>query len=69
MAIEKVYKFKGIPDLYSDMNGDFFYKGVPARKVYNNGSISVLCGKSKRGIIKLRKLAYLSSTEIKDLPF
>ena len=61
--------FKGIEDLYADMDGNFFYKGVPATKVYNNGTISVLCGKSKRGLIKLRRLAYKSSLEVIDLPF
>ena len=69
MATEEVYMFKGIPDLYADKDGNFFYKGAAAKKVYNNGTISVLCGKSKRGLIKLRKLAYKSSMEVSDLPF
>ncbi len=63
------YKFKGINDLYCDMSGTFFFKGEKAPKVFNNGSISVLCGKSKRGIIKLRKLSYLSEIEIIECPF
>src|SRR5438477_3596286 len=62
-----VYRLKGIPDLYADRDGNFFYKGSPAKKVYNNGStsltnhgtISVLCGKSKRGLIKLIPLDLL----------
>ncbi len=69
MATEEVYRFKGIEDLYADKEGNFFYKDKPARKVYNNGTISVLCGKSKKGLIKLRKLAYKSSVEALDLPF
>lgn len=69
MEIEIIYKFKGMPGLHADTNGNFFYKGKPARKVYNNGSISVMAGKSKRGIIKLRKLAYKSSIIKGPLPF
>lgn len=69
MATEHVHMFKGIPDLYADKEGNFFYKDAPARKVYNNGTISVLCGRSKKGLIKLRKLAYKSAIEVSDLPF
>ena len=69
MEKQVVYFFKGIPNLYSDVKGNFFYEGKPARKVYNNGSLSILCGKSKRGIIKLRTLAYKSFIIIDDLPF
>ena len=69
MEKEEVYKFKGIDDLYANMKGEFFYGGKPARKVYNNGTISVLCGKSKRGLKKLRKMAYKSYIEVADLPF
>ena len=47
-----VYFFKGIPNLYSDVKGNFFYEGKPARKVYNNGSLSILCGKTKHGLKK-----------------
>lgn len=69
MEVKEIFRFSGIPDLYCDMDGNFFYMGRPARIVYNNGSKSVLCGKSKRGIISLRKTAYRSTIEIKDLPF
>jgi hypothetical protein len=69
MPIQKVYLFRGVPDLYADMDGNFFYKDRPARKVYNSGSMAVLCGRSKRGIIKLRKLAYLGEVEVQNLPF
>ncbi len=70
MALKTIYKFKGINDLFADDKGNFFYKNKPARKVYNKGSIAVLCGQSKKGIIKLRKLAYKASIEIDDtLPF
>lgn len=63
------FKFKGIPELYANEKGEFFYKGKLARKIYNNGSIAVLCGRTKRGIIKLRKLAYKTTAEIDNLPF
>ena len=69
MAFQKVYLFKGVVDLYSDLQGNFFFKGRPAKKVYNNGSVAVLCGQSKRGIIKLRKLAFISEVEVQDIPF
>jgi hypothetical protein len=69
MEIEAIYKFKGIEGLHADSKGNFFYNGKPARKVYNNGSISVLIGKSKRGIIKLRTLAYKSTVIKEELPF
>ena len=68
---EEVYLFKGIPDLYADMKGNFFYKGAPARKVYNNGSMAVLCNRTKRGLKKLRTLAYRAAIEVEEvhLPF
>ena len=69
MATQIVYLFKDIPDLYADLNGNFFYKGKPTKKVYNNGSIAVLCGNTKRGIITLRKLAFKSTITIADCPF
>ncbi len=64
-----IYKFKGIDNLYADHKGDFFYNDRPIKKVYNNGSLSVLIGKSKRGIIKLRKLAYKTYKQKEILPF
>ncbi len=66
---ETVYKFKGINDIYCDLSGTFFFKDKPVKKVYNNGSIAILCGKSKLGIVKLRKLAYKSEIEIINCPF
>jgi len=69
MEIEEVYKFRGIPGLHADMKGNFFYNSSRIRKVYNNGSISVMIGKSKRGIIKLRTLAYKSTIIKEELPF
>lgn len=71
MKQQVVYLFKGIPNLYADLDGNFFYYGKPARKVYNNGSISVKCGTTKRGLIKLRTLAYKSTILVEDvnLPF
>jgi len=66
-----IYKFKGIDDLYADEKGNFYFKNKPARKVYNKGSIAVLCGRSKRGLIKLRKLAYKTVADLQedDCPF
>ena len=66
---EVVYKFKGLPDLHCDLTGCFFYKNKPIKKVYNNGSIAVLVGKSKRGVISLRKIAYKSKIEVDICPF
>ena len=69
MATISVYKFRGIEDLYADAKGNFFWQGRPARKVYNNGSIAIMCGRSKRGIISLRKRAYKASVTVDELPF
>ncbi len=69
MAKETVYKFKGIEHLHADLRGNFFYKGTPARKVYNNGSMAVLAGRTKYGIKKLRTLAYKAVIETEELPF
>jgi len=69
MEKEKVYKFKGIAGLYADSQGNFFYKDAPAKKIYNNGTLSVLCGRKKRGIKKLRSLAYVSFVTPLQLPF
>lgn len=66
MPYKTIYKFKGINDLYADEHGNFFFKNRPARKVYNKVSIAVLCGRSKKGIIKLRKLAYKISSFFND---
>ena len=60
MTKQKVYKFRGIENLYSDMNGNFFFNESPVPKVYNNGTLAVRIGKTKRGIKKLRTLAYIS---------
>jgi hypothetical protein len=71
MAKHTVYLFKGIPDLYADMKGNFFYKGRPAPKVYNNGSLAMKCHRTKRGLKKLRTLAYKATVEREEeiLPF
>ena len=69
MQKQKVYKFKGIPDLYADENGNFFFNEHPVPKVYNNGTMAVRVGKTKYGIKKLRTLAYVSSIVPFQLPF
>ena len=55
------YTFSGYKGLYADEKGQFYYKDKPVKKVYNNGSISVLVGTTKIGLIKLRKLAVKST--------
>jgi len=67
--MKKIFRFKGIEDLYCDTSGNFFYKDKPTRKVYNNGTISVMLGKSKKGVISLRKIAYKSEIEDDFIPF
>lgn len=70
MALKTIYRFKGLSELWADENGNFYFKNKPAPKVYNNGSLAVLCGRSKKGIIKLRKLAFKTCVEIdENLPF
>jgi len=69
MITKQIFRFRGIENLYCDMNGNFFFNNKPARKVYNNGTVSVMVGKSKKGIISLRKLAYKSEIIIEQLPF
>jgi len=64
-----VYKFKGIENLYADLKGNFFYNNKPTKKVYNNGTIAILCGRTKRGIIKLRTIAYKSTIQENICPF
>lgn len=64
-----VYKFKNIPDLHCDLDGNFYYKDKPIKKVYNNGSLAVKIGNSKRGLISLRKQAYKSQKEKIYCPF
>jgi len=65
---QKVYKFKGIENLFADMNGNFFFNQTPVPKVYNNGSAAVRIGKRKFGIKKLRSLAYVSYVLTDDCP-
>lgn len=69
LDFETVYKFKGIENLHCDLKGNFFFNEKPIKKVYNNGSVAVLAGKSKLGLIKLRKLAYKSKIEVNECPF
>lgn len=69
MIIKQIFRFKGIDNLYCDMSGNFFFNDKPTRIVYNNGTNSVMVGKSKKGIISLRKLAYKSTIQIENLPF
>jgi hypothetical protein len=69
MAIEKVYRFHGIEDLYSDAKGCFFFKNKLVPTVYNNGSLAVRVGRKKYGLKKLRTLAYLTYQKKNDCPF
>lgn len=61
--------FKNIPGLYADEDGNFFFNNAPAKKVYNNGTLAIRTGKIKRGIKKLRSLAFVSHIVIDELPF
>ena len=56
--MEEIFKFHGIDDLYSDINGNFFYKEKPIKKCYRSGQIYIRFNKKKYGMITLRKLAY-----------
>jgi len=67
--MKEVFRFKGIDDLYCDLDGKFFYKDKPARKVYNNGSISILINGSKKGVLSLRKVAYRDKVKEIVCPF
>ena len=69
MQKQKVFMFRGIPHLYADEKGNFFYNHAPVPKVYNNGTMAVRVGKTKYGIKKLRLLAYPSFIMCDDLPF
>lgn len=67
--MKDIFRFRGIDKLYCDMNGKFFFNDRPARIVYNNGSRSVLIGKTKKGLISLRKLAYKEKLTAGNCPF
>ena len=68
---EVVYKFKGIEGLYCDLKGNFFFKGKPLSKIYNNGTLAIRIGKTKRGLKKLRTLAFKTTIDVQEqaLPF
>ena len=63
------YTFAGYPNLTADEKGQFYFRNKPVRKVYNNGSIAVLVGTTKIGLITLRKVATKTITEELHLPF
>lgn len=69
LTIMHIFRFKGFDNLHCDMDGNFFVNDKPVKKVYNNGSLAILVGKSKLGIIKLRKLAYKHEKEDCIAPF
>ena len=69
MAVEKIYRFRGIDYLHADERGNFFFNNKPVPKVYNNGSLAVRVGKTKYGLKKLRTLAYIASHLINESPF
>lgn len=66
---ETIYTFPSIPGLIATVNGNFEYNGMLTKTVYNNGSIAVICGRSKRGIIALRKEAVKAIRKINTIPF
>jgi hypothetical protein len=69
LEYEVIYTFPSVPGLVALLDGSFEYNNRPVRKIYNNGSLSVLCGQKKKGIIKLRKEAVKSTREIINIPF
>ena len=71
MSFKTVFLFKDIPELISDDKGNFTYKGLPCKKVYNSGATQIRCNKFKfsKGLKTLRKLAYKSQIIKENLPF
>ena len=67
--MKDIFRFNGFENLYCDTKGNFFLNDKPIKKVYNNGSLSIIINGSKRGLIKLRKLAYKDKLGIDILPF
>ncbi len=64
-----IFRFHGFENLYCDLKGNFFLNDKPIKKIYNNGSISIIINGSKKGLIKLRKYAYKDKLEIDSCPF
>jgi len=64
-----IFRFHGMENLYCDLDGNFFFNDKPIKKVYNNGSLAININGSKKGIIKLRKLAYKTQIEDSYCPF
>ena len=61
--------FIGISNLYSDENGNFFYKEKPIKKKWRVGQIYIECNKKRYGMNTLRKLAYKTTIKEEILPF
>lgn len=38
MAVEKIYKFRGIEHLHADAKGNFFFDNKPVHKIYHVGN-------------------------------
>jgi len=70
MVKQRIYKFKGIEHLYADEKGRFFFQNKPAPKIINNGTLAIRAGRTRYGLKKLRRLAYIAYIyHTEDLPF
>ena len=56
--MQQIFRFRNVPGLYVDMQGNFHHDTKRVKKVCNNGCLSIQVGSSKFGIKKLRTTAY-----------
>ena len=61
------YEFDGIPDLFADKVGNFWYKGNRIEKQYRERQIYLLIDGKIIGIVTLRKLARKTTQDF--MPF
>lgn len=61
------YEFEGIPELYADHYGNFWYKGKMIEKKYRDRQVFLNLDGVRYGIVTLRKLA--KKTNIDFMPF
>jgi hypothetical protein len=59
----------GIEGLEANEKGEFTLNGKLFRRVYNNGTIQIRCGKFSKSLKHLRKLAVKKQVEDIKLPF
>lgn len=58
------YEFEGIPDLFSDNFGNFWYKGNPIKKLHRPYQVYLLIDGKQIGIPTLRKLARKTTKDL-----